>query len=840
MPPNRTAPPESSVGPIRHPKGISRVNKNQATACASCRSRRVKCDRKKPQPGEPSTSTPPCSECYQRGFQCVDEIRDVKQPKMLRRGRKIQELERIFGVPQNERWSVSPEPTLERYAPPPPSAVPMLEMPFFNSKFYRRFHVQRPIVDPVEFVERFQRHINQGVPLGIFGELIAKLLATWAASYGVNVRGEEEPHDGLQGVERRRAATNIMVHELLATIDRHAVMRSISWDGVRALLLLIPLTEEVQSDADRATMYQSTVLQVYSLSTMSDSLQRNETGGQVDQMVRARIFWYGHVHEGLTNGLKGKKLIFDQDDVDAFKSPLSVRDYSTALAKSPVTSSLTFQFATAPIRLSAACRLVNATLTGPKADRAETVDRLAMDRVWTALAACWDEFENLRSLGGTAAMQNEETDRFISGWQIFIFEALNVVRERLQDRISRIRNSRIVPTDGGSPSHKLTDLEHLHDIAESRCQDVLPQVMELIRRHVGTAFFEYDASLCRDGVYYAGERIAGEPNSGNDVHICLKALSQMRWAYSKSTQRTEKLKSIWQNRQAAVAPLPPAPGRTPPSSHPILPPRSHPVPVPPSGGTAGPIFDPLDVDGPPPFNNTSYPVPGADNVRHIPGSAASFPPALELMYHHPSGSSYNGPSQANPSLSGPAGIHHHAIALPALVKPDPAALDYSYGPASQVHSLDPLPLPRLQNSVKPGPPSPTSPLTMSFAQSSYSTQPQMQPSYGYGSSSIPQRGYIDSAMGSYYTNPGVSDTINLEYFPEVLHFDATPLEPQDMRPSLARTVTSASGHLQISSQTGTPPHYSSGVDIPYDPSLNSTSAHPPASSVPSGHSFYPS
>lgn len=170
---------------------------------------------------------------------------------------------RIFGIAQNERWSISPEPTLERYAPPPPSAVPMLEMPFFNSKFYRRFHVQRqclqrsssaprpsslipptgPIVDPVEFVERFQRHINQGTPLGTYGELIAKLLATWAASYGVNARGEEEPHDHFDGVERRRAATNIMVQELLAIIDRHAVMRSISWDGVRVLLLLIPLTE---------------------------------------------------------------------------------------------------------------------------------------------------------------------------------------------------------------------------------------------------------------------------------------------------------------------------------------------------------------------------------------------------------------------------------------------------------------------------------------------------------------------------------------------------------------------------------------------------------------------
>lgn len=75
---------------------------------------------------------------------------------------------------------------------------------------------------------------------------------------------------------------------------------------------------------------------------MSDALQTNETGGQVDQMVRARIFWYGHVHEGspaflatppsslltahptlgLTNGLKGKKLILYV--VDPGRCPLGI------------------------------------------------------------------------------------------------------------------------------------------------------------------------------------------------------------------------------------------------------------------------------------------------------------------------------------------------------------------------------------------------------------------------------------------------------------------------------------------------------------------------------------
>ncbi|KAG8988922.1 hypothetical protein FRB90_002497, partial [Tulasnella sp. 427] len=772
-----------------------------------------------------------------------DEIKDIKPPKLLRRGRKIQELESIFGVAQNERWT--PEPTLERYAPPPPSAVPMLEMPFFSSKFYRRFHVQRPVVDPNEFVDRFQRHITQGAPLGIYGELIAKLLATWAASYGVNTRGEEEPHDGLAGVERRRAATNIMVRELLATIDRHAVMRSISWDGVRVLLLLIPLTEEVQTDADRATMYQSTVIQVYQLSTMGDALQKTEVGGTIDQMVRARIFWYGHVHEGLTNGLKGKKLIFDQDDVDAFKSPLSVRDYNTSLAKSPITNSYTYQFATAPIRLSAACRSVNATLTGPKADRAETVDRTAMDRVWTSLAACWEEFEGLRSFGGTGAMQNEEIDRFVSGWQIFIFEALNVIRERLLERISRIRNSRIVPTGAQSPTQrtKLTDLEHLHDIAESRCQDVLPQVMDLIKRHLESAFFEYDASLCRDGVFYAGERIAGEPQSGEDVHICLQALSQMRWAYSKSTERTEKLKSIWQKRQATATSLPPVNATTPPLpplGHPGLPPRL--VPAAHQSGTADPIFDPLDVRGQPVFHNPA-PYTMSDNNGYIAGPS-SFP-GIEPMYPtgNNSGNYYN--RRSPPQLASSGTTAHVPVTLPALVKADPAPDHDYYGPASRVDVHDRPPQLPLQHSFKPtaGPSSPTSPLSFSFP-SSYSNQPPLQSSttqYGYGSSSIPQRGYIDSSMGSYYTNHSISTTATtLDYLPEVLHFDAAPLDLQDVRPSHARTATSVSGHLPMPSQSGTPPNYAGTTDVPYDPSLTSTSAHPPVSSISHGHTFYSS
>lgn len=258
----------------------------------------------------------------------------------------------------------------------------------------------------------------------------------------------------------------------------------------------------------------------------------------------------------------------DQEDVDSFRSPLSTGDYNYSLARSPVTNSYTYQYATAPIRLSAACRLVNSALTGPRASRSESVDRAAMERVWSALADSWEEFEGLRMMqpGPTGTpVPHEESDRFVSGWQvrvcplrprrsrgstdlpsflsqIFIFEAcehsprpdklfltdisplaVNVIREKLADRIARMRNPKIVAAgaDGRlSPTLQtcLTDLIHLHDIAESKCHDMCRRVLDLIKRHLTTAFFDYDASLCRDGVYYAGERVAVSSSTASISH----------------------------------------------------------------------------------------------------------------------------------------------------------------------------------------------------------------------------------------------------------------------------------------------------------------------------------
>ena len=63
-----------------------------------------------------------------------------------------------------------------------PSCIPKLQPEFFGSPFYRRFHIQRPIVDPTEFSARFYES-EQGKPesLGVAGGMICMLLGKLSA-----------------------------------------------------------------------------------------------------------------------------------------------------------------------------------------------------------------------------------------------------------------------------------------------------------------------------------------------------------------------------------------------------------------------------------------------------------------------------------------------------------------------------------------------------------------------------------------------------------------------------------------------------------------------------------
>jgi hypothetical protein len=139
---------------------------------------RVRCDLK----DLPFSSTgpqPQCSNCKERGLKCVyvyylytsprffahptpdsDEFAEVKAVKLLRRGRRLQQVESVstfplsllplfnpfcravYGKTIDEEGGLFAAPTLS------PGLIPRLRPEFFSSAFFRRFHIQRQSFSP--------------------------------------------------------------------------------------------------------------------------------------------------------------------------------------------------------------------------------------------------------------------------------------------------------------------------------------------------------------------------------------------------------------------------------------------------------------------------------------------------------------------------------------------------------------------------------------------------------------------------------------------------------------------------------------------------------------------
>jgi len=140
----------------------------------------------------------------------------------------------------------------------------------FKSSENSRTLLLGPILDPAEFPSRFYAHTKGTQSLGHEGGLIAMLLVVWATSFGLDERGlpfdntdvadipplahtksegdaldNHKFKDGVQDMKWRekRDKTDTMLREVLELIDFHGVMRRPTTDGVRALLLILPLLE---------------------------------------------------------------------------------------------------------------------------------------------------------------------------------------------------------------------------------------------------------------------------------------------------------------------------------------------------------------------------------------------------------------------------------------------------------------------------------------------------------------------------------------------------------------------------------------------------------------------
>ncbi len=140
-------------------------------------------------------------------------------------------------------------------------------------------------------------------------------------------------------------------------------------------------------------------------------------------------------------------------------------------------------------------------------------------------------------------------------------------------------------------------LHQLHSIATRKCTRLIPSVLGIIKRHLSCdisdmgGMFKWDAGLVRDGCYFAGFYCASTESStlmeyGNNqsqytplkqegdarmvgslppplihssyipvydpeegVRVCLVALGEMRWAFSKSEERRETITLVWEDNK---------------------------------------------------------------------------------------------------------------------------------------------------------------------------------------------------------------------------------------------------------------------------------------------------
>nr|GAT59651.1 predicted protein [Mycena chlorophos] len=632
--PTRNPAARSVSAPYRRPSGQPKSTRQQYSACGACRMRRVRCDLKDlPVASGPH---PACSNCQERGLKCVDEFADVKAVKLLRRGRRLQQVEQIYGKGAADDVSSIPLPLAARL----PSIIPQLKPEFFSSPFWAWFSSQRPILDPTELPARFFAHAKGTHSLGNEGKILVHLLVVWAASFGIDERGLPEneesrpssasaedrpsasrskpsPNAALVSRAERKNRTEAMVQEILVLIDSHAIMRRPTWDGVRVLLLILPLMEDISiSPLDRRCMYEATLNQAAACSLSGGaSLSLNSfPHASDDSIVRARILWYAYMHEGITTGMRGGRFILADDDIHSFQSTIPAFGFNLGTSSplpSPVSpsfspnslalsiphrlihpqsshpqlgSALHAYMATAesfsvPLQLSAVCRRVYVVLTGPRAaQRAQDgggVDAEGMRNIWDGLEQCWEDFEALRCRPDLA----EDSHMFISTWQIYIFECHNIIRETLkQYSMQGPPDSTLFPA---APSPHATARgaaylppQQLHALASRKCLRLLPAVLAMMRVHFNSSMIVWDAGLVRDGCFFAGflcatldndsvefaienrefmhpdmEGIRSTIDADEGVRLALAVLQDMGWAFSKSEEREDTVRRIWDDKK---------------------------------------------------------------------------------------------------------------------------------------------------------------------------------------------------------------------------------------------------------------------------------------------------
>ncbi|RXW24917.1 hypothetical protein EST38_g972 [Candolleomyces aberdarensis] len=585
--------------------------RQQFSACGACRMRRVRCDLKDLVINA-SQPHPTCSNCKERGIKCVDEFADVKAVKLLRRGRRLQQVEAIYG-----KTADSDNSAASSYATRLQNSIPALHADFFYSPFWRWFCIQRPILDATEFSARFLSHSQGERPFGREATLVSMLLVVWAFTFGLNERGlplyddahpKEQSRPSSSGSnsaidqsldinissehqrhQESREKIGVMVQQVLELIDIHGILRRPSFDGLRALLLLLPLLEDVKP-LERQAIHDAAMLHAQALCSLPSP---SHVAAQVydDASARARLFWHPDDHESFQRSLPPSNYPFGNHGLPSPSSP------SASLPVLPPDAqkyNRLINSSTLPSQLNVICRRIHNILTGPRAARRaeehNLIDAHGMREIWNDLDRCWRDFNAIRCSASTNedSASRFDTESYACAWMIFIFECHNVIRESLrqyasmgQSPSSYANGSSSRPSSVSSTSPYLSP-QHLQVVATRKCLGLLPNVIRIMKYCINcprdsarSGIFVWDSGLVRDGCFFAGYLAASadgdildspldippaEMNEGEGslppltadegVMICLSALSSMRWSFSKSEEREETIRMIWETRKS--------------------------------------------------------------------------------------------------------------------------------------------------------------------------------------------------------------------------------------------------------------------------------------------------
>jgi len=265
-------------------------------------------------------------------------------------------------------------------------------------------------------------------------------------------------------------------------------------------------------------------------------LDPGQEGSGIDA-IRARVFWYLYIHEGVTAAIRGGRVHMTQEDLDTFQQSLASQ--KTSIIGSVGSFTLPGVTAVIPVNLSRVCRLFHACLTGTKARKEDSPDEHKLREAWDGLNGCWEDLD--QHLKATPGNELEDTEIFVNSWKMFIYECHNIIRQVLKQRLSVFAEVKLP-----QPSLRET-INRLHAVAEFHCLSRLPDVLRIVR----SSDFSLDTSLTRDGLLFAAFLIIEKDGPEEDFALCLSALRRYRWVYSKSETRESTLRSMWQEKRTS-------------------------------------------------------------------------------------------------------------------------------------------------------------------------------------------------------------------------------------------------------------------------------------------------